>query len=350
MSLKLNPLQHLFDDPFVTEIMINSFDQVFVERDGFVVPTATRFGSRQDFVHYIKGILSYDGHEEDKDRLFFDGMLPSGFRYNIVLPPMNPTGPSLTIRKFSDKKFRLETLVQKQSITEKVAFFLSVVVRAKSNIIVSGGTGSGKTTFLQVLSSEISEDERIVTIEDVPELRLHHKNWIQLLSVRDKNNPVSVRDCLINSLRMRPDRIIVGECRRDEAFDMLQAMNTGHEGSMTSVHANSPLDCLTRMENLLHMVGFDVPIRTVRRQIADTIQYIVQLKRTSGGQRIVSEILEITGMEHETITRAPVFQLNKRGVLESAGYVPKQAQALQERGLAFPKDFFNPNFNFKKVS
>lgn len=348
MVIKISPIQHLLDDPFITEVMVNCYDRIFVERDGIVSATSTRFANRQELTHYIESILSYDGHDTSNGRLFFDGMLPIGYRYNIVLAPMNPQGPSLTIRKFSDKKFKLETLVQKQSLTEKSAYFLSLLVRAKSNIIVSGGTGSGKTTFLQALTSEISDEERIVTIEDVPELRLHQQNWVQLLSIRDPKNPVTVRDCLINSLRMRPDRIIVGECRKDEAFDMLQAMNTGHEGSMTSIHANSPLDCLTRMENLLHMVGFDVPLKTIRRQIADTIQYIVQLKRTSGGQRIVSEILEITGMEHDTITRASVFELNKQGYLESTGYVPKQTHALQERGFIFPRDFFSPQF--KKIS
>ena len=337
------------EDPFITEIMVNSYDQVFVERDGSVALTATRFNSRQEFVDYVKAIVNADGQFQE-EKLFYDGMLPNGSRYNIVLAPMNPLGPSLTIRKFSNKKFRLETLVQKQSLTDKAAFFLSLVVRAKSNIIVSGGTGSGKTTFLQALTSEISEDERIVTIEDIPELRLHHKNWVQLLSVRDKGHPVTVRDCLVNSLRMRPDRIIVGECRRDEAFDMLQAMNTGHEGSMTSIHANSSLDCLTRLENLLHMVGFDVPLKTVRRQIADTVDYIVQLKRISGGRRVISEILEITGMEEDVITRAPVFQLSKAGKLESTGYVPKNTQAMEEKGIKLPQDFFNPAYQFKKVS
>lgn len=334
-------------DPLITEIMVNGHNKIFVEREGFIEPTTACFDNEAQLDTYIDGIIQQSGQSREHG-FYFDGVLPNGYRYNIILPPMNPKGPCITIRKFSDKLFTLRTLVDKKSLSERAEMFLKAMVLAKMNIVISGGTGSGKTTFLQAMSGEIPARERVVSIEDIAELKLHQANWIQLLSVRTGDKQVSTRDCLINSLRMRPDRIIVGECRRDEAFEMLQAMNTGHEGSMTTIHANSPNDCLTRLENLLHMSGFDVGTRVLRRQIADTVNYVIQLKRTIDGRRIVSEILEITGLEGDIITRAPIFVLDEAGQLSPTGYVPKDIGKFKHSGIVFPSRFFDPKFASKK--
>lgn len=349
VSATHHPIQFLMSDPLITEIMVNAHNKIFVEREGFLEPTTACFSNQEQLDSYIDSIISAAGQSR-ANGYYFDGVLPNGYRYNIILPPMNPRGSCITIRKFSDKLFTLRTLTEKKSISDRAEMFLKAIVLAKLNIVVSGGTGSGKTTFLQALSGEIPARERVVTIEDIPELKLHQSNWIQLISVRTGDKHVSIRDCLINSLRMRPDRVIVGECRRDEAFEMLQAMNTGHEGSMTTVHSNSPVDCLTRLENLLHMSGFEVTTKVVRRQIADTVNFIIQLKRTIDGRRIVSEILEITGLEGDTITRSPVFSLDESGILSPTGYVPKDIGKFKERGIVFPSRFFDPKFAPKKIS
>lgn len=349
VSAGIHPIQFLMSDPLITEIMVNGYNKIFVEREGFLEPTTACFTNESQLDSYVDSILQQSGQSRSQG-FYFDGVLPNGYRFNIILPPMNPKGPCVTIRKFSDRLFTLRTLVEKKSLTDRAEMFLKAMVIAKMNIVVSGGTGSGKTTFLQALSGEIPARERVVTIEDIPELKLHQANWIQLISVHTGPNPVSIRDCLINSLRMRPDRVIVGECRRDEAFEMLQAMNTGHEGSMTTVHANSPNDCLTRLENLLHMSGFDVSTKILRRQIADTLNFVIQLKRSIDGRRIVSEILEITGLEGEIITRSPVFSLDSSGVLSPTGYVPKDVASFKERGIVFPSRFFDPQFIPKKSS
>lgn len=348
ISTTPHPIQFLMSDPLVTEIMINGHNKIFIEREGFIEPTNVCFNDEEQLMSYVENILHLNGQNKDQG-YYFDGVLTNGYRFNIILPPMNPKGPCVTIRKFSDKLFTLKTLVDKKSISERAEMFLKALVLSKMNIVVSGGTGSGKTTFLQALSGEIPARERVVTIEDIPELKLHQSNWIQLTSVHSGEKTVSIRDCLINSLRMRPDRVIVGECRRDEAFEMLQAMNTGHDGSMTTIHANSPNDCLVRLENLLHMSGFDVATKVLRRQIADTLHFVIQLKRHPDGRRLVTEILEITGMEGEVITRSSVFSLNSAGVLAPTGYVPKDIALFKQRGINFPSRFFDPDFNPKKV-
>jgi pilus assembly protein CpaF len=349
VSAEFHPIHFLMGDPLITEIMVNAYNKIFVEREGFLEPTTACFNNQEQLDLYIDVVLTQNGQNR-KNGYYFDGVMPNGYRFNIILPPMNPKGPCITIRKFSDKLFTLQTLVEKQSISSRAEMFLKAIVHARMNVVVSGGTGSGKTSFLQALSGEIPVRERVVTIEDIPELKLHQANWIQLISVHSEDDPVTIRDCLINSLRMRPDRIIVGECRRDEAFEMLQAMNTGHEGSMTTVHANSPNDCLTRLENLLHMSGFDVSTKVLRRQISDTLHFIIQLKRTGSGKRIVSEILEITGLEGDIITRSSIFALDAKGVLAPTGYVPKETERFKERGITFPSRFFDPLFTGKKIS
>lgn len=349
MKIDFGPLQALLNDSTITEIMVNAPDAVFVEHRGLLVETSQRFIDERALWDLIFAILHCEGKDQSQG-LAFDGILPNGSRYNITLPPMSAKYPSLTIRKFQSQRMSLSDLVANKSLSDKAAYFLSQAVKAKMNILVSGGTGSGKTSFLQALAFEIGADERVVTIEDVGELKMPQKNWVQLLSVKNGVHPVSAHDCLVNSLRMRPDRIIVGECRKDETFEMLQAMNTGHEGSMTTLHANSPSECLTRLESLLHMSKFEMPLKALRQQIASAVHFVVQVKRLSNGQRIVSEIMEISGMEGEVITRAPVFSLDTKQELVPAGYVPRHGKTMQARGATFPEGFFDPARPFRKVS
>ncbi|MCB0379143.1 MAG: CpaF family protein [Bdellovibrionales bacterium] len=335
-----SPIETLMGDPEVTEIMVNDFEHIFYEKGGRIKLSSLKFHDKNSYLSFIKELIHKNGHSE-KDSYYFDGALSGKFRFNIVMPPMNPIGPVLTIRKFAVNMFDLSTMVSLGTITDKVALFLSYIVKAKMNVIVSGGTGSGKTTFLQALSSEIPGHERIVTVEDVPELKLHQKNWVQLNSVHEEKRSVTIKDCLINSLRMRPDRILVGECRRDETFEMLQAMNTGHEGSMTTIHANNPVDCLTRMENLLYASGFEIENIYLRKQIAESIDFIIQLGRLPSGKRVVTSILELTGTEGDVITRNDIFQREKSLQLLPTGIVPKNAQHIESRlGQKFPPGFF----------
>ncbi|HEX7674951.1 MAG TPA: ATPase, T2SS/T4P/T4SS family [Bdellovibrio sp.] len=349
MKLDYGPLAALITDTTITEIMVNSPDQVFAEHRGMLVETGLRFIDERALWDFIFAVLHADSKDKSQGTAF-DGTLPDGSRYSIVLPPMTPKYPCIAIRKFQTKRMNLTDLVNNKSLNDKAAHFLSQAVKAKMNIIVSGGTGSGKTSFLQALTFEIPSEERIVTIEDVTELKIQHKNWVQLLAVKNGPNPVSTRDCLVSSLRLRPDRILVGECRREETFDMLQAMNTGHEGSMTTVHSNSPQECLTRLENLLYMANLDLPLKALRTQIANSINFIVQVKRLSNGQRIVSEIMEVSGMEGDVITRGPVFTLDNKGELVPAGYVPRCIKTMQARGLNFPEGFFDPSKQFKRAA
>ena len=338
-----HPLDHLMGDEKITEIMVNRFDQIFIEKNGKIYPSDVHFDNYQQLYNTIEKIVLDDG-KSLTDSYYFDGALTGSYRYNIVMPPMNPTSPLLTMRRFSTQKFTLDKLVELKAISEKAKTFLQAVIIARQNIVVSGGTGSGKTTFLQALSGEIPNTERVVTVEDVPELYLHQDNWVQLLSVRTGEMQVSIKDCLVNSLRMRPDRIIVGECRRDETFEMLQAMNTGHDGSMTTVHSNTPSDCLVRLENLLHSSGFDVPLKYLRKQLAETIDFIVQLKRMPDGRRVISEIVEPTGVEGDVITRTTLFNLDGNDVLSPVGLVPKKIKHIEAKNRRkFPANFFQRN-------
>ncbi|MBO9666240.1 MAG: CpaF family protein [Bdellovibrio sp.] len=349
MKIDFGPLDALINDTSITEIMVNSPDSVFVEHRGLLIETSQRFIDERALWDLIYAILHFEGKDQSQ-ALSFDGILPNGSRYNIVLPPMTTKYPTLTIRKFQSQRMNLSDLVANNSLSDKAAYFLSQAVKSKMNILVSGGTGSGKTSFLQALTFEIPAEERIVTIEDVAELKMPQKNWVQLLSVKGTPHAVTTRDCLVNALRMRPDRILVGECRKDETFEMLQAMNTGHEGSMTTIHANSPQECLTRVENLLHMAKFDLSLKALRQQIAHTVHFIVQVKRLTNGQRIVSEIMEISGMEGDVITRGPVFSLDAKQELVPAGYVPRHQKTMQARGAQFPEGFYDPTRAFRKAS
>lgn len=347
MKLDYGPLTALISDKTITEVMINAPDKIFVEHNGVLIETNVRFIDERALWDFVYAVLLLDNKDRSQGSSF-NGTLPDGSRYNIALPPMTAKYPCLTIRKAQSQRMRLQDLIHLKSITEKAALFLSLAVKAKLNIVVSGGTGAGKTVLLQALTYEIPSEERIITIEDVPELRISQKNWVQLLATSQSGQNISSRDCLINSLRMRPDRILVGECRKNETFDMLQAMNTGHEGSMTSIHANSPQECLTRLENLLYMANLELPLKALRAQIAQSIQLIIQVKRLGNGQRAVSEIMEVSGMEGDVITRALIFTTDKKGELQPVGYVPRCLRSFQQRGVQLPEGLFDPQQPLKK--
>lgn len=349
MALDFGPLKTLIESDDITEVMVNSWNKIYVEHRGLLVETAARFVDQRQFEELIYSLLSQD-NKLINGRLYFDGVINNlGYRYNITLPPMSPGGPSLTIRKFSAKTFSLEQLVASDFLSDMASKFLKAAIKARLSIVVSGGTGSGKTSFLNCLATLISHEERIVSIEDVAELRLNHPNWISLQAVHNENQPVSVRECLVNSLRMRPDRIIVGECRKDETFDMLQAMNTGHDGSMTTVHGNSPVDCLTRIESLFQFSGVDLPLKQVRYQMSKAIDLVIQIRRLTSGKREISEIIELTGMEGDIISRSTIFERDKSGKLVSTGYVPKTLSKINKDQPLLANSFFNVSNQVKKT-
>ncbi len=347
-AIPFGPLEALLRDESITEIMVNSYRRIFVEQGGQLQLVPLHFQNEQELIKIIEGIASYCSREISQSKPYLDAHLPDGSRVNAVISPMAPGGANLTIRKFRKKPFLLDDLLQSGALDDKTAYFIHACVRARLNIVVSGGTGTGKTTFLNILSGFIPENERIITIEDVAELNLQHPNWVRLESVYGvgSNNRVTVRDCLINSLRMRPDRIIVGECRRDETFEMLQAMNTGHEGSMTTLHANTPRDCLARIESLVASGNIDFPIAALRKQMVSAIDIVIQLKRLRGGQRIVQEIIELTGIEQNTITTQVLFQRNFKNrqdaQITTSGMVPTFMERFAEHGIQFPPNYFDP--------
>ena len=358
VSLNFGPIQPLLLDDSVTEIMVNRFDKIFVEREGQLQATPMKFASEKAVVDLIYGIAANVGREITNAHPAMDGYLPDGSRVNASLPPMVPNGATITIRKFRKTPYGLADFVKLGSLSDKAAYFLHACVISRLNIVVSGGTGTGKTTFLNALSAVIPESERIITIEDVSELNLQHENWVRLESVYRPNGiTISTRDCLINSLRMRPDRILVGECRRDETFEMLQAMNTGHDGSMTTVHSNSSRDCLSRLESLILTSNVEMPLPALRKQMASAIDLIVQLKRNKNGQRIVHEIVEVTGMEQTTITAQVLFSREKKKIvgpattppglagepLLASGIVPTFLERFSDAGIQFPPNFFDAN-------
>jgi pilus assembly protein CpaF len=348
MAFDFGPLKTLIESEDITEVMINAWNKIYVEHQGMMVETSARFVDQRQFEELIFAILSEDKKNMNVG-LCFDGTLKSGYRYNVTLPPMSPKGPSLTIRKFSVKNFTLDDLINSDFVSLQAAKFLKAAVQSRLSIVVSGGTGSGKTSFLNTLGSLISPDERIVSIEDVAELRLNHPNWLSLQAVHDPKNPVSLRDCLVNSLRMRPDRIIVGECRKDETFEMLQAMNTGHDGSMTTIHGNSCIDCLTRIESLVQFCGVDLPLKQVRYQMSKAIDLVVQLKRLPTGKRQITEITEIIGMEADVISRSSIFEREKSGALVSTGYVPRVLEKMNSEVQRLPNSFFSKQAVVKKA-
>lgn len=347
MKIDYGPLKSLFDSDDITEIMVNRWNKVFVEHKGVIVETSVRFVDDRQYQEFLYSIISYD-KKNISAAFSFDGLLPQGHRYNLTLPPMAPQGAVLTVRKFRVQNFCLEDLVQSDFLSENATHFLKLAVQSRLNIVIGGGTGTGKTSFLNCLGSLIPDEERIISIEDVAELRLDHPNWLSLQAVSDGSKKISARDCLVNSLRMRPDRIIVGECRKDETFEMLQAMNTGHDGSLTTVHANSPNDCLSRIESLVSLAGTDLSEKFIRQQIASSVNLIVQIRRLSQGKREVSEITELTGVQGDVISRAVVFQRSKPGHLAATGYVPQKLTRINSENLSLPASFFEAGVSDSK--
>ena len=353
--LGLGPLEEFTDDPTVTEIMVNGANQIFVERNGKLEITGAHFHNDEQLRRTIDKIVSKVGRRIDESSPYVDARLPDGSRVNAVIPPLAIDGPSLTIRRFSAEPLRTTDLVQFGTVSAEVAEFLEACVRGRVNVLVSGGTGAGKTTTLNVLSSYIPETERILTIEDAAELKLQQPHVVRLES-RPPNiegkGQVTIRDLVRNSLRMRPDRIIVGEVRDGAAIDMLQAMNTGHDGSICTVHANSPRDVLSRLEVMTLMAGMELTQRAIREQIASAIDLIVHQERMKDGTRRVTHVSEVVGMEGDIITLQDVFAFNFRagvdaqgkvlGTLQATGLRPAFLEKLQDRGIHIPPSLFAP--------
>lgn len=311
------PITPLLRSPKISEIMINGPDCIFIESSGRLYESGVRFFSEQHLLSIIQRIVEPLGRHIDDASPMVDARLPDGSRVNAVIPPLALHGASVTIRKFADKKLTTDDLIKFGSMTPEMALFLQEAVRARKNILVSGGTGSGKTTLLNVLSLFIPAGERVITVEDSAELKLTHKNLVSLearpANIEGKGR-ITIRDLVINTLRMRPDRIIVGECRGAEALDMLQAMNTGHDGSLTTCHANNPRDALSRMENMVMMAGFELPSTAIREQIASAVDLIVQQSRLSDGTRKIVQITEITGREKDIILLQDIFEFVQTGI------------------------------------
>ncbi len=346
------PIEPLLADPLVSEIMVNGPNQVFVERAGKIYETSARFESDAQVRRVIDRIVSRIGRRIDESSPMVDARLPDGSRVNAIIPPLAVDGPSITIRKFSETAMTEQDLVSYQTLTWESVGLLQAFVAGKLNMLISGGTGSGKTTLLNVCSNFIPEGERVITIEDSVELRLNQRHVVRLES-RPANiegrGEIAIRDLVKNSLRMRPDRIVVGECRGGEALDMLQAMNTGHDGSLTTLHANSPRDCVARLETLVLMAGMDLPIRAIREQIASAIDVIVQLSRLRDGTRRVTHITEVVGMEGDTITLSDIFLLETHGIDEHGNYLaelkptglrPLVAERLLDHGIELRPSLF----------
>lgn len=315
-AIGLGPLEYLTVLDDITEIMVNSADEVYVECKGTLYRTDTAFADDNQVLAAIERIVAPLGRRIDESSPMVDARLPDGSRVNAIIPPLSLNGPSITIRKFSRTPFNIDDIIGFGTLTHNMAEFLRACVMVRKNIIISGGTGSGKTTLLNVLSNYLPNRERIVTVEDAAELQLHQENIVRLES-RPPNiegkGEINIRDLVRNSLRMRPDRIVVGECRGGEALDMLQAMNTGHDGSLTTIHANTPRDALARLETLVLMAGFDLPLRAIREQVASAIDIIVQVNRERDGSRKITNISEITKMEGDIITVQDIFVFKNEG-------------------------------------
>ncbi|WP_303840843.1 CpaF family protein [Selenomonas ruminantium] len=350
--LGLGPIEPLLQDDSITEIMVNGPKKVFVERLGKLELTDVQFHDNAHVMNIAERILTPLGRRIDESSPLVDARLEDGSRVNIIIPPLSLTGPTITIRKFSKKPLTVDNLIAFGTIDEKMAEFLRACVKARINILVSGGTGSGKTTTLNVISSFIPERERIVTIEDAAELRLQQENVVTLES-RPANiegeGQITIRDLVRNALRMRPDRIIVGEVRSGEALDMLQAMNTGHDGSLTTAHANSPRDALSRLETMVLMSGLELPVRAIREQISSAIDLIIQQSRMRDGSRKITHVTEVQHMEGNTITMQDIFCYQQQGYDEngkaighyaSTGLKPNFLEKFVMNGVELPEDFF----------
>lgn len=343
--LGLGPLEHLLYEPSIADILVNGYNSVFIERYGVIEKTPITFKDDAHLLKVIDRIVTQVGRRIDESSPLVDARLKDGSRVNAIIPPLAIDGPSLSIRRFTQDKMQLEDMVSINSISQAMAEVFSLMVKVRLNILISGGTGSGKTTMLNAMSNHIPKNERIVTIEDSAELQLKMDNLVRL-ETRPANiegkGEVTQRDLVRNSLRMRPDRIVIGEVRGQEAFDMLQAMNTGHDGSLTTIHANTPRDALSRVENMVTMAGFDLPLRTIRSQIASAINVVIQLERMEDGKRRVVSVSEINSMEGDIITMSEIFRFDRRGVDEngniigrfvSTGIVPRFHERMKQRGI-----------------
>ena len=350
----LGPLEPLLKDPTISDILVNTHRNVYIERNGLLEKTNVRFRDDAHVMAIIDRIVSEVGRRIDESSPMVDARLPDGSRVNAIIPPLAIDGPSISIRRFGRDPLTGPELVANRTLTQEMLELLAGCVRARLNIVVSGGTGAGKTTLLNVLSSFISNRERIVTIEDAAEVQLHQEHVIRL-ETRPPNvegkGAVRQRQLVINTLRMRPDRIIVGEVRGEEALDMLQAMNTGHDGSLTTIHANSPRDALGRMETMVAMANLNIPDTAIRRQISSAVDVVVQVSRFSDGTRKVTCLSELTGMEGEVITMQDIFVFRKKGIgkdgevlgeFTPTGIRPKFAERLLTSGIRLPMDMFEP--------
>lgn len=344
-AIGFGPVQALIDDDSVSEVMVNAPDEIFFERDGIIYLSPLRFKDAPHIMRIIERIIAPLGRRVDESSPYVDARLPDGSRVNVVIPPLVPKSPVLTVRKFRPDKYRVADLVANGTMTQGLADFFRACVQQRLNIVISGGTGTGKTTLLNSISEFIPSRERIVSIEDPIEMKLQQTHVISM-EARPPNiegrNEVTQRDLVRNALRMRPDRILVGEVRGSEAFDMLQAMNTGHEGSLTTVHANSPRDALSRIENMVLMAGFDLPVRAIREQMAAALHLVVQLVRSSDGRRRVSNVTEITGLESGIVTMQEIYRFEQTGVnsdgviegeLVSTGITPTFADKFRKAGV-----------------
>lgn len=354
-ALELGPIQDLLQDDSVNEIMVNRKDQIYVERGGKLVLSNATFSGTAQLLSVIERIVSPLGRRIDEKTPYVDARLPDGSRVHAIIPPLSIQGPMLTIRKFSKNRLSYKDLVKYGSMTEEMADFLRACIEARLNIVISGGTGSGKTTLLNVLASFIPPSERILTVEDSAELQLPQDHWGRL-ETRPANiegkGEVSIRELVRNTLRMRPDRIVVGECRAGEALDMLQAMNTGHDGSMTTIHSNTPRDCIARMETLVMMAGMDLPAKAIREQIASAVNLVVQQSRLSDGSRKVTSITEIVGMQGDVVTMQEIFGFRRTGLdknrkvmgkFTATGFIPKFIDELEQQGIKIPRGIFSVN-------
>jgi len=352
--LGLGPIEPLLADPSVSDVLVNGPGQVYVERRGMLEATNVRFDSVEHLMRIIDKIVSRIGRRIDESSPMVDARLPDGSRVNAIIAPLALDGPVLSIRRFAVVPYNMQDLLNFNTLTQEMADLVTGMVKGKLNLLISGGTGSGKTTLLNVVSAAIPESERIITIEDAAELQLQQPHVVRL-ETRPPNiegkGEVTQRALVRNSLRMRPDRIIVGEVRGPEVLDMLQAMNTGHEGSMSTIHANSPRDALTRLEHMLGMTGIQFNPRTMRQQVASALSVVIQVSRLSDGRRKITSLQEITGMEGEVVTMQEIFTFEQTGVaadgtvqgrFRATGIRPKFVQRLRTRGIALAEDLFDP--------
>jgi pilus assembly protein CpaF len=348
------PIQKLLDDPSISEIMVNGPNNVYIERKGRLESTNVRFNNDEHVMRIINRIVLPLGRRIDEENPTVDARLPDGSRVNAVIPPVSIDGPTITIRKFAKDRLGIPDLIRFGSITQTVATFFEACVKARLNILISGGTGSGKTTLLNILSSYIQNHDRIVTIEDAAELQLQQDHVVRLETIPenvDGRGEVDIRHLVKNSLRMRPDRIIVGECRSGEALDMLQAMNTGHDGSLTTIHANTPRDCLSRLETLVLMAGMSIPVKVIRGQVASAIDLIIQQSRMPDGSRKITYVTEVSGMEGDTIVMSDIFKFEIQGTnsegkvigeLRATGIRPLFMERISKAGFPLGPSIFMP--------